>query len=398
MSLSDQTRDSAIIFLYTEIGRGHPSYLDGIVRKMKSDYPHAKFSITNVFDLSRGLSLQAWKFVRFLYRFGSRGGIITSLYTSLRKILGGNSRDGVLVKLLGRDLRASFTCYKGIVVVAHPLLADILGPQNKVMYQHGEFAVPEEAIPRRCHKIFVPDEAAANIFLSQDIPEAIVCITGQCIDDRIAASAAAAYEARIQRFHDKKPLTAGLFTSGATPGPHIQILLSAAKALSRANHRIFLFTSLSKVFFARARTFFKTTGITYSVYPDMSQPVCLIHCQSREEEDAVCAEIFSSLDFFIAPAHERAHWSVGLGLPQLLCCPHIGTFSPLNASRVLDQGVGIEIRTSRDAEKLDDLINELQQTGRLTEMAKKGYHPDSLNGFAVCAEHIFTSAAKLPET
>lgn len=391
--MSDNKRQSGqeILFLYTEIGRGHPSYLDGITRHIKANHPYVNFSITNVFDLSHGVSLLVWKLVRFLYHFGAQGGIVTRLYTKLRDILGSNPQDGLLVKLLGRDVRSALTGYMGLVVVAHPLLAHILGPQNRVIYQHGEFAVPEEAIPKNCWKILVPDKSAAEVFRKAGISEDVVVITGQCVDDNIVPVVEGAFGERIKRFKGESPLTAGLFTSGALPGPHIEILLRSARSLAKSNYRIFLFTALSQSYFNRAKSYLRESHIEYSTYPDTSQLVCLVHCKSREEEDNVAADLFSSFDFFLAPAHERIHWSLGLGLPQMMCCPHIGTFSPHNAARVLQQGTGIEIQNDKESDTLADTIKDLVTTGRLMDMAQNGFGPDSINGFRSCAELIIAS-------
>ena len=71
---SSRSRDISdkISFVYTNIGRGHPFYLDGIrealIRKKSLKLIRGQ---TDVFELSRGLSLMAWKMVRLAYRMGA---------------------------------------------------------------------------------------------------------------------------------------------------------------------------------------------------------------------------------------------------------------------------------------------------------------------------------------
>lgn len=394
MTSSEKFIQAKIVFLYTEIGRGHPGYLDGIKRQFVQTQPTVKTSVTTVFQLSHGLSLSAWKFVRFLYRFGARGGLITALYSKLRSVLGHNSRGGLLLKLLGRDIKKAFSKFTGVIVVAHPLLADILAKQNNVIYQHGEFAVPEEAVPAGCELIFVPDKKAACEFSARGIKDEILCVTGRCIEKHIASAAESAFQERVGRIRNNKSLTAGLFTSGALPGPHIEKLLKAAVSLAKAGHTVCLFTSLSDSFRKKAERFFAASRIDCGQYPDTAKPVCLVHSLDRQSEDAAAADLFPRFDFFVAPAHERVHWSLGLGLPQCLLGPHIGTFAPLNAARVLDQGVGIEISSNRHAGLLADKIAELKQNGELDNMMHRGFIPGELNGFAVCARKLFDYASR----
>ena len=97
-----------IDFLYTNIGRGHPFYLDGIMQTLVRK---GNISIVrqqhDVFELSKGLSLKGWQLAKWLYEKGSSGGLVGSLYKFLRS---GNSYSGdsSLLKLLGRDINHAF--------------------------------------------------------------------------------------------------------------------------------------------------------------------------------------------------------------------------------------------------------------------------------------------------
>ena len=61
---------TAIEFLYTNIGRGHPHYLDGIVESLSKERVGR---VTDVFAVSAGIERAAWKTVRTVYRVGGRG-------------------------------------------------------------------------------------------------------------------------------------------------------------------------------------------------------------------------------------------------------------------------------------------------------------------------------------
>ena len=82
-------KDADIAYLYTNIGRGHPGYLDGIIEAIETTSPEIKYFVTDVFALSRGLSLFGWRRVRGMYRLGARGGLISSAYGLLRRFSGG---------------------------------------------------------------------------------------------------------------------------------------------------------------------------------------------------------------------------------------------------------------------------------------------------------------------
>ena len=56
-------------FLYTNIGRGHPFYLDGITDALiHSGQVKLVRQQKDVFEISRGLSLVGWKLARWFYQ------------------------------------------------------------------------------------------------------------------------------------------------------------------------------------------------------------------------------------------------------------------------------------------------------------------------------------------
>jgi hypothetical protein len=199
MPAVDNIGRADLVILYTQIGRGHPSYLDGIINRFEASDPGLRWYATDVFSLSHGTSLTAWRLVRRLYRFGGRGGVITALYGLLRRLLGSGEGNGMLSFFLGRDIKQALTGFRGPVLVAHPLLARIIRIDNLVIYQHGELAAPAEAIVPGCMAILVPRRETARIFLTSGIPDEIVHVTGQCVETELLPMVTHAFRARRER-------------------------------------------------------------------------------------------------------------------------------------------------------------------------------------------------------
>lgn len=382
MAETNNLNKSDIAFIYTEIGRGHPIYLDGIIDQFEKSYPDITYYKTDVFTVSKGLSLLAWHLVKYLYRIGAKGGLITWLYGILRRNSGSG---GILLFLLGRDIKKFFTDYNKPVIVAHPILAKILSEQNTVTYQHGELAAPDEAVVTHCHKILVPITDTALEFEKAGINKNNLAITGQCIEPDLAKQAKAAYKKRIKRIKNPQQLTVALFSSGAYPPAHVKKILFAGQSLFTNGFSVILFTGKSKQAFTRACVFYKKAGLPVSHILNNSTSIKIIRTNSRQEENEQVAAIFENLDIFIAPAHERTNWAVGLGLPIFILCPHIGSYAPLNSAIALEKGVAQEIPDNKTAAEIPKIIDELRKNGRLLEMVKRGYGQTDIDGFAKAA-------------
>ena len=106
-----------IRFLYTNIGRGHPFYLDGIIGALSDRY--FRVTIEDVFDRSTGLAYQAWRAVRWFYKQGFSRKMTRGLYQALRET-GDIKKTSLVSKILGRDLASKFTDDKVPLVVGHP--------------------------------------------------------------------------------------------------------------------------------------------------------------------------------------------------------------------------------------------------------------------------------------
>ena len=67
----DGGRSGRINFLYTNIGRGHPFYLDGIIECLP---PGRVGDVTDVFGETAGLARGLWAGARIIYRSVGGGG------------------------------------------------------------------------------------------------------------------------------------------------------------------------------------------------------------------------------------------------------------------------------------------------------------------------------------
>ena len=74
-----------INLLFTNIGRGHPFYLDGIIEALIKKQSISLIKNENdVFKISHGTSLLAWKTARWMYYKGSSPGILRWFYNKIR--------------------------------------------------------------------------------------------------------------------------------------------------------------------------------------------------------------------------------------------------------------------------------------------------------------------------
>lgn len=381
MPETSNLKNAEVVFLYTNIGRGHPGYLDGLISVMDKSYSDIPNVSTDVFAVSKGPSLAAWKLVRKLYLWGGQGGLITALYSLLRKVSGTGEGGGVLYNLLGRDLKKWLHGYSGKVVVAHPIIARILSGQNRVIYQHGEMAAPAESLVGECDRILVPLEETAGVFRGAGIADEKLVVTGQCIETDLLPLAENAYENRLERIRGEGYLTAGLFSSGAYPARHMRRLRLAARSLLRAGYSVIFFAGQSGRARHRFLRWLSEDGSEVADNPDGSPRMQVLRSLNRAEDNKLVASHFDRLDFFVAPAHERTNWSVGLGLPQFILTPHIGSYAPLNAELAVGRGVAVEIGSDAEAASLGQTVGQLRAEGKLFRMAENGFGRTELSGF-----------------
>jgi len=393
------TTDRPITVIYTDIGRGHPNYLDSVLRYMRVHHPkeHDKLRITAIFEVSRGTTLTAWKAIRWLYRTGSRGGLISDIYGRLRSDKSEFDPDSLLTKKLQRDLLQFLHGYDGICLVAHPLLANMLKPEYRVFYLHGEIAVPRESATAGVERIYVPLPESAEKMRSQRIEANLLYETGLVLEPEMISDLDKVVNYRIERIeqHDT-PLTIGFFISGAYPKRHIDLMLAAAESCRRAGHRVQFFCGSDKHqidrLVQRVRRFDENAAIdSGDAQPLLGRTTVIVSAESREEETVKSMSYLPHLDLFCAAPHERVNWAVGAGLPIIMIAPPIGTFAPQNLDFVLKSGCGLDLSRRDQFEALGEMITRLRTSGDLTSMVTSGQNIKSIHGAKVITENLLTT-------
>lgn len=391
---------SGLDFLYTDIGRGHPFYLDGIIESLvRSGHTGALHNVETVFDISTGPSLRAWRLARWFYKRGSSGGQVGKLYRRLRRNSNYNEPSKG-IEILGRSLREKYKSKTNPLIVAHPLLVATLKERVNLIYQHGELVVPGEALVRGASKILVPTEDAAKAFIDFGYDKNDVVVTGLCIEPDLFRQAESAYSTRLARINGQEHLTGLFVSSGAEPKPHLRKLIKAAISTINAGHRAVILAHEGGHLSYRFRAAAGDEGIVATAI-DSTTPIpaefegcLLIEYSTRREVNSLTAAIFSWIDFFVSPAHERVNWALGLGLPLFTLSPFVGPFAPLNQELVVHAGVAESIIEDSTADRFAAMLTDLRQTGRLTEMAANGRGGYNIDGFARCADFLLNNPGR----
>ena len=383
-----------INLLYTNIGRGHPFYLDGIIEALIKKQSISLIKNENdVFKISHGTSLLVWKTTRWMYYKSSSPGILRWFYNKIRT---GRkySEDKRLVKYLGRDIIEYYKNYPNPIMVAHPLLVSILKGRKGIIYQHGELVAPDESIVSGADFIFVPTKEVARKFIASGYHKDNIIISGLCIEPAIMKKAEDAYKGRIDRLVESRHLTGAFFSSGAEPSTHVYLLSLAAASAVKAGGKALIFAKKGgklelkvKKIFSKSRINFLTINSTDN-FPHELPETLIVTFQSRREENILTAHFFQLFDYMVAPAHERSNWAVGLGLPHFILKPNNGPFAPLNAEFLMKSGVSEEIVLNIDANLFGAMLERCQKSGKLIEMAKHGWNKYKINGFFKIADFL----------
>jgi hypothetical protein len=379
-----------IDFLYTNIGRGHPFYLDGILEALirHGDIKLVR-SQADVFEVSKGVSKAAWKVARWLYQKGSSPGLVGSIYQKIRAEADYN-HGGLALSIMGRDIRKTYHKETTPLIVAHPTLVAILKGKPNLIYQHGEVVTPHEAVVAGATMIMVPTESAAEPFLRFSYKREHIFVTGLCIEPALVRQAVDAFEARRERIERSEPLVGAFFSSGAEPKRHVEKLVLAAASSAVHGGRIILFVQRGGEFNRQATRHFVRQGLefsqlsSYESIPHDLPQILVIQFTSRRELNHFTAQLFPTFDYIVAPPHERTNWGLGLGLPMFIVEPAIGPFSPLNRDCLMATGVAEIITSNQAAVEFGQHLGDLRSSGRLAEMADAGWGKYDINGF----EHI----------
>jgi hypothetical protein len=380
----DPRRNPRIVALYTDIGRGHPSYLDSFLSLLEEKYPN--LISTTVFQQSVGLSLLGWKFTSRLYSISGKGGIQTSLYNLIRKRSQKSSGNSLAAKILGRDLKRSFKDFKGICLVEHPIVAKALSDVCRVWYVHGEIAAPAECAVNGVERILVPLEETKGRLVAQGADKDSVTVCGLMIEPGLVEGAEEAYLRRLEGIKSDQPLTVGFFTSGAYPKEHMEKIIFGVRSILEEKMKAIVFCGTNPRRFEWIKNQLKDVDAkivedTKERTPEDEQfDLKLVTRPTRQEDTQRAVELIPHLDAFVAASHERTNYAVGLGLPMFVLFPLIGTFAQQNFEFARKQGTAYPVESLGKAKNLGKLLGELRRDGQILQMAQSGFGVLDING------------------
>ena len=384
-----------VVCLGTDIGRGHPNYLDSIYSVLKRDYgKKLRIEYWTVFQKSVGSTLIAWRFVRFLYIRGGKGGLSTKLYNLFRTHQGGIQTETIGLRILGRDLKKLLMDSTTACVVAHPLVARMLGSVCRVFYVHGEIAAPRECAVKGIEKIFVPLHETRDKLVSAGADTTDIIVTGLLIEPDSVMDAEEQYQLRIKRLQSSKPLTIGFFTSGAFPQAHMEKIIAGVNSVVKHNMKAIVFCGVNPKMCHWLRIKIRGRSVVDNRKEESMREdwdVRLVIRRDRKAETRRTADFLPAIDAFVAASHERTNWAVGLGIPFFVLFPLIGTFAPQNFDFANRQGAVYPLKSLQEASMLGTLLNGFRRNGRLLRMAQNGFGVHRIDGAQVTAAHIFQS-------
>ncbi|UCC45264.1 MAG: hypothetical protein JSU65_04925 [Candidatus Zixiibacteriota bacterium] len=383
-----------ISILYTNIGRGHPFYLDGIVETMaRSGEGGFVMDKTDVFAVSRGPAAAGWRLAHWLYHRGSSGGLTGSVYGLVRSNTDYN-RPSLMLRIMGRDIVSKYRDLADPLLVAHPSLVGMLAGRPNLIYQHGELVAPRESIVKGAATVIVPTSEVASVFGEAGYDRDAILVSGLCIEPALIGQADDAYRLRMERYSKGQGLTGAFFSSGAEPAMHVERLVTASLSHLRCRGKVVIFAGRGGRLDAAVRRRYRGEGedlvILNSLSEIPSEPpeAALVDYDSRRVEEQFCSRLFANLDFCVAPSHERSNWALGLGMPMFILMPTIGPFAPLNCRLLRDKGVAEIIDSDDSARSFGEMIIEFARDGSLAGMASAGWGKYSIDGFERIVQHI----------
>ncbi len=395
--VSGMPSDNPITAIYTDIGRGHPNYLDSVLRYMRFEHPreYDRIRVVSIFNVSKGRSRMGWNAVRFLYRHGSRGGTVSSVYSRFRAKRSEYDADSILTRLLRRDLIAYLSGYGGVCLVAHPLLANMLCDSHRVYYLHGEITAPPESVVIGAEKVYVPLPETAAKMRSSGLDEPALCETGLVLEPEIRENLESVVESRLSRIESLDvPLTIGFFISGAYPAAHVRLMLAGAESCVASGYRVRFFWGCRKAarILDRIRSFDRDVVLdsgSGEIAAETNSVV--VTAGTREKETIRSMQYINHLDMFCAAPHERINWAVGAGLPMIAVGPLIGTFAPENLRFALDAGCCVELSSFSEFESLGPRLTRMRKEGTIAAMTRAGRNIRSVDGAKIIAESLIAA-------
>ncbi len=389
-------KQQQIDFLTTGVGRGHRFYLEGLRAAVQRCNPEIETGLFLAPDVSGAVAGLGWRLIMQLYRKGSSSGIFGSWYRHLRSQNGANahSEPGKALQLFGAGLRRWWQSRGNPLIVDHPLLVRLLSTGKRVpplIYIHGELVAPAESLVHGADITIVPTEDVKRQFAEAGIAPNSIFVSGICIEKSLTDLAEQASHLRLKRLRESATLTGAYFSSGAEPLEHCRLILSAVRSCpvqssdsqNRRQQRALVFA----VEEGRLADMLATSGM-------LEKPgVRLLTYKSMSDEERQLAQAFTEIDYYVAPAHERTNWAVGLGLPFFALLPCFGSYAPLNLQLAQRHAHAKTVASIPDAERFSETLNELQHSGELETMNCFGARygdspPNAINGFENGAKMI----------
>ena len=348
---------------------------------------------SDVFEISRGLSRLGWRSADWLYKKGSSNSLVGLIYNITRFRYDYN-RDGLMMKIMGRNIKRKYCPSPDPLIVAHPTLVGILKGKEELIYQHGEVVTPPSAVVKGAGTVIVPTERAAEPFREAGYGADSIFVSGLCVEPALVKMAADALDRRLHRFENDPPLTGAFFSSGAEPDAHIKKITAAAVSVVHYGGRAVIFARQGGKLVREAVRTFKRNELmldvkdTASLFIGSLPPAVLVVFNSRREETVFTSKLFPFFDYFVAPSHERTNWALGTGLPMFVVEPAIGPFAPLNRGVLREHDVA-ELLTDFDQTYSFGMnINRLRKKGRLEQMARAGWHKFNIDGYNKIADFL----------
>jgi hypothetical protein len=391
-----QPTEPRVIALSTEIGRGHPSYLDSVWQVLQRRLRPYALRRTTVFESSQGRALAGWRALRGLYGRGAASRLTISLYNLVRGVPASSASSSRVLRVLGRDLRTAFHGFPGICLVEHQMTARILSDVCRTWYVHAEVSAPDECMFPGPERVFVPIDATEQQFLSCGLEPSRIIRTGLVIEPDLAAGAHDVFQQRIEHIASGRALRVAFFTSGAYPAPHIRKIMLGVRSVLKQRMRAVVFCGMNPGFVHammkraddwRAESEVDSNPGAPSPVPPKSA-LTIVYRSDRRADTATAVRYLPAIDVFVAPAHERINWALGLGLPLAALFPMIGNNAQANYDFGLSRNVAFPLRTDNDARNLGPTLEKLRRNGTLAAMAKSGFGQFPIDGAERIAQEV----------
>jgi hypothetical protein len=236
------------------------------------------------------------------------------------------------------------------------------------------------------------------------IPHSALSVTGLMIEPDLIPESDYVFSERVKRAETFQRPVVGFFTSGAYPAEHVRRIMLGIESVIEKGFMALLFCGTDRRFYDSAvkRLGHLKAGM---VVDDgtREEPWLLKEGRGTEarlffltrpdriSDTALAVNYVPHLDVFVAAAHERVNWALGLGLPLFALFPMIGTHSRMNYEFAEENGVAQSLETDEEARDLGPTILELQRSGTAAAMVQNGFGKFDIHGAEHTAEEIIAA-------